>query len=94
MSVDAIKKPKVAGWYRWIPTDDYGPYNRDAKKEIVGMVFRSPRRLGGHWCFFGNVIYQDDDGRNWGHSFSMSLRRFVGHGDFYSLKQPVAKNET
>jgi hypothetical protein len=79
------RHPRKAGWYRWIPTDDGGPYNRDGKREIVGMVFRSPKRIGGDWCFFGTHVYTEEDGRQWGNHFSLSLKSFIGHGDFVSV---------
>jgi len=79
------RNPRKDGWYRWIPTDDQGPFNRDGKREIVGMVFRSPKRLGGERCFFGTQIYTEADGEQWGNNFSLALRLFIGHGDFVSV---------
>ena len=77
-----MKRPRKNGWYRWVPTDDDGPYpvgDAGTQCTIVGYAFKGD---DSRWGFYGTHVVLTNALALGADGFAMYLSSFVGHGDF------------
>ncbi len=84
-----MRRPRKEGWYRWVATDDLGPYPIDtmhSQHTIVGYAFKGS---DSRWVFHGTHVIRTNAKAFTADHFSMYLCNFVGHGDFEGVKSLI-----